>query len=391
MIMVGSNDIGRSARFRAALRLSLLLLLAITPLHVLAKRNAVLVAPVMEGPTQVEFSTEQTSKWTDLPMGTYRVPDSDVIISGHQKGGAAPALLFGVVGMAIQGSVNKGNGKEAMASSEKALTFSIDDEAKATLLRLMAEGDNAGKFTAEPTDRKFELTGAVVLSFANQAEALPYVTLRVKLLDAKGKKLWTTRYIASEGARKPVVGDGSWTADEGAPLRTHVSKMLELAIRTMLTDVANPYPRDEASLVTVRGFFPHVNKPLQVVGYKLAEENGRMLFLPNLGTTIVFAGVNILDAATVSYTPTVKGDKPLKLLKPDDPSLPALARASEASVVASAEASASIAAEPGVGEVAQEVDAAGIPADVDAEQEDQDDGDTDPAGLQDGLSETPSE
>ena len=353
----------------AALRLSFLLLLA-TPLHVFAGRNAVLLPPVMEGRTQVEFSTAQTSKWTDLPMGTYRVPDSDVIISGHQKGGAAPMLLFGVVGLAIQGSVNAGNGKEAMASSEQALTFSIDEEAKATLIKVMAEGDNATKFTADPTDRKFELTGAVVLSFANQAEALPYVTLRVKLLDAKGKKLWTTRYIASEGARKPVIGDGSWTANEGEPLRTHVSKMLELAIRTMFKDIAHPYARDEASLVTVHGFFPHVNKPLQVVGYKLAEENGRMLFLPNLGTTIVFAGVNILDTATVSYKPTVKGDKPLRLLKPDDPSLPALARASEASAATAPGATADMPAATGITE---ELPAEG-PAAVDADAEDQNDG-----------------
>jgi hypothetical protein len=331
---------------QALLRLSFLLLLASTPLHVLAGPKAVLTAPLGEGLTQVEFSTNQVSKWTDLPMGTYRVPNSDVIISGHQKGGAAPMLLFGVIGMAVQGSINAGNGKEAMASAEQALTFSIDDEAKAKLQAVMAEPDFAATFTSDAnTARKLEVTGAVVLSFANQAEALPYVTLRVKLLDNKGKKLWTTRYIASAGARKPVVGDGSWTADKGAPLRTHVSAMLELAIHTMLKDIAHPYPRDEASLVTVHGFFPHVNKPLQVVGYKLAEENGRMLFLPKLGTAIVFAGVNILDTATVSQAPTVKGDKPLKLLKPDDPSLPAQARAVDAPTLTSSDAPAEMPAD----------------------------------------------
>ncbi len=346
----------------SSLRLCFLVLLAATPLHVFAGKNAVQLAPQMEGPTQVEFSTAQTSKWTDLPMGTYRVPNSDVIISGHQKGGAAPMLLFGVVGMAVQGSMNAQNGKEAMASAEQALTFSIDDEAKATLAKLMAEPDNAAKFTAEATgDRKFELTGAVVLSFANQAEALPYVTLRVKLLDAKGKKLWTTRYIASEGPRKPVVGAGSWTADNGAMLHAHVSKMLELAIRTMLKDIAHPYPRDAASMVTVRGFFPHVNKPLQVVDYKLAEENGHLMFLPNLGTTIVFAGVNILDPATMSITPTVKGDAPLKLLKPNDPSLPAQARATAAAAVVTSETDTT-AATPAATDAVEE-----MPADADAD------------------------
>lgn len=237
-------------------------------------------------------------------------------------------LLFGVVGLAVQGSINAQNGKEAMASAEQALSISIDEEAKAVLARLIAEPSNAAKFTMGQTERKFEVTGAVVLSFANQAEALPYVTLRVKLLDKNGKKLWTTRYIASQGGRRPVVGEGSWTESGGLPLRANVSKNIETAIRTMLRDLNSPYPRDEASLLTAKGFFPHVNKPLQVVGYKLAEENGQILFLPKLGTTIVFAGVNVLTADTMNFAPTQPKDAPLKLLKPDDPSLPVLARAS---------------------------------------------------------------
>ena len=311
-----------------SLRLTFLLALIAIPLHALAGPNAIEIAPPQAGITQIEYSIKQTSKWTDLPMGTYRVPNSDVIISGHQKGGAAPMILFGVVGLAVQGSINAQNGKETMASAEQALTLSIDDEAKVVLTRLIAEPNNAAKFTMAETEHKFEVTGAVVLSFANQAEALPYVTLRVKLLDKSGKKLWTTRYIASEGGRKPVIGAGSWTENGGAPLRANVSKNIETAIRTMLRDISNPYPRDEASLLTAKGFFPHVNKPLQVVGYKLAEENGQILFLPKLGTMIVFSGVNVLTPNTMALVPTQPKDAPLKLLKPDDPSLPALARAS---------------------------------------------------------------
>lgn len=322
---------------QALLRLSLLLALASAPLQAFAAKNATELAPLGAGPTQVEFSTAQVSKWTDLPLGTYRVPNSDVIISGHQKGGAAPMLLFGVVGLAVQGSINAGNGKEAMASAEQALTLVIDEEAKAKLQAALADPAYAGKFTSEATDPKLEITGAVVLSFARNQDVLPYVTLRVKLMGKGGKdKLWTTRYIASKGARRPLVGDGSWTADGGAPLRAHVSGLLDTAIGTMLKDIANPYPRDEASLVTVRGYFPHVNKPLQVVGYKLAEENGQMLFLPKLGTTIVFAGVNILDTASVWHQPTVKGDKPLKLLKVDDPTLAGLVNPAAAPATANA-------------------------------------------------------
>jgi hypothetical protein len=349
------------------LRASLLLLLAALPFYAIAKTpKGTLAAPVAEGPTQVAFSTKAVSKWTDLPLGTYRVPNSDVIISGHQKSGAG--ILFGVVGVAIQNSVQKSNGKEALASAEQALTLSIDEEANALLQAAMADPAYAGKFTgAETPGRMYEVTGALVMSFASAQDALPYVVLRVKLLDGGGSKLWTTRYIASSGPRRPLVGEGSWTVEEGAMLRTHVSGLLKTAIDTMLRDIATPYPRDEASLVTVRGWFPHVNKPLEVVGYKLAEADGRLLFLPKLGTTIVFAGVNSLDTATMAVTPFAKGDKPLKLLKPTDPRLPTNAAAAT-TAVASAPATASdqpTSATTDAASDATAADAAALPAEAD--------------------------
>ena len=363
---------------RALVRLSLLLALASLPHHVLARSpNATQLPPTFDGPTQIEFSTDQVSKWTDLPLGTYRVPESDVIISGHQKGGAAPMLLFGLIGLAVQNGINAGNGKEAMASAEKALTLSIDDEAKAMLQAAIADPAYAQMFSIDATpDRKFEVTGAVVMSFANQLEVLPYVTMRVKLTDSKGKsKLWTTRYIASTGARRPLVGEGSWTENEGVLLRSHVSTLLDLAIQTMLKDIAKPYPRDESTLTTVHGFFPHVNKPLQVMGYKLAEENGRTLFLPKLGTTIVFAGVNVFDTDSMWQQPAGKKDKPLRLLKPDDPTLagiinrgvPAVAdAASDTAVVTQAKPAldAGTAVEPEVAEATASVEPAAANAEV---------------------------
>jgi hypothetical protein len=321
-------------------RLSFLLALASAPLLAAAGNpKATMVAPSFDGPTQIGFSTDQVSKWTDLPLGTYRVPNSDVIISGHQKGGAAPMLLFGLIGMAVQSGINAGNGKEAMASAERALTFSIDEEAKAKLVAALADPAYAGKFTVDTTaDRRFDVTGAVVMSFANELEALPYVTLRVKLMGKGGKsKLWTTRYIASSGARRPILGAGSWTENGGEALRPQVSTLLDLAIQTMLKDIATPYPREEASLTNVHGFFVHVNKPLQVVGYKLSEEDGRMLFLPKLGTSIVFAGVNVLDTASVWQQPAGKKDRPLKLLKPDDPTLAGIAPKAVAPVAGAAQ------------------------------------------------------
>lgn len=303
---------------------SCLLVFASLPFHAWAGTpKAVQVAPSFDGPTQVEFSADQTSKWTELPSGTYCVPNSDVVISGYKKANAVPFALFGLIGIAVRNSINAGRGNNAMASAEQALTFSIDEEAKAKLQAAMADPMYAGKFTADATPgRKFEVIGAVVMSFADQLEVLPYVTLRVKLIGNNGRsKLWTMRYIASTGARRPLVGEGSWTENGGIALRSQVSKLLDLAIHTMLTDIATPYPRDDASLTNVHGFFVHVNAPYQVVGYKLSEQNGRMLFLPKSSASIVFAGVNVLDTDSVWQQPASSKDRPLRRLKVDDPTL----------------------------------------------------------------------
>lgn len=304
----------------ARLRLVFLLLFASTPLHVLANPNATLAAPPESGVTRMEYTAGEMSRLTDLPSGAYRVPDSDVVISGYQKAKAAPLVLFGTVGMAINGSIDQYGSKDALTAAEQALTVSIDAEAKAKLQAAMAEADYAAVFSSDAkTYRRYEIIGSVALCFVNQRDVMPYVVLGVRLLDGRDATLWRTRYIAATGAAKPLVGDGSWTGDNA--LRPHVSQLLDLAMQTMLKDIAHPYPRDEASLITVRGHFLHDNKPLQLVGYKLAEENGRLLFLPKLGSTFVFAGVHVLDAASVAQKPTVKGDAPLKALDPYDPSL----------------------------------------------------------------------
>ena len=56
--------------------------------------------PAETQPIAITYSSEGPSGWTDLPLGAYRVPNSDVIVSGHEKGGIG--MLFGVVGVLAQ-------------------------------------------------------------------------------------------------------------------------------------------------------------------------------------------------------------------------------------------------------------------------------------------------
>lgn len=48
-------------------------------------------------PIAVDFTSEALSPWNDMPMGTYRVPSSQTLVSGFEKGSPL-AIALGVVG-----------------------------------------------------------------------------------------------------------------------------------------------------------------------------------------------------------------------------------------------------------------------------------------------------
>lgn len=286
-----------------------------------ASFNSTKPAPAQSQPIGVDFTAAELSGWTDLPIGTYRVPDSQVIISGHQKGGAA-GLLFGVVGVAIQHSANKAGGKDAVKEAEDALRISLVEEGKMAVSALVSGEPFATKFKAGsagvgPT---ISVSAAVVLTFINETEVRPFVVLKTKMPDTTRKtKGWSTRYIASSGAPRPLGGDSGWLTDGGTELRTTVSADLKKALEVMLRDVSSPFVRNESAMTTVEGHFPYVKAKLQTTGYQLGEDDASIYFIPKLGDVIVFAGVNIMPKSLTASRAMVKGDSPFKIIDDGKP------------------------------------------------------------------------
>jgi hypothetical protein len=282
-----------------------------------ASFNRTKPAPAESQPIVVEFSSEALSGWTDLPIGTYRVPDSQVIISGHQKGGAA-GLLFGVIGVAIQHGVNQSGGKQAVEDIEKALKINLTKDGQAAAHKLLATDAYAAKFKegAGPGS-VLSISTAVVLTYVNETDVRPYVILKASLGNpkSKDKKGWSTRYIASLQTPRPLVGDNSWTADAAEPLNSAIAANLERAIEVMLRDVSNPYPRNDAKLYAIEGNFPYVKPRLKTVGYLLGEDAESIYFIPKLGDVIVFSGVNVMANSITTHREAVKGDTPFGIVK----------------------------------------------------------------------------
>jgi hypothetical protein len=282
-----------------------------------ASFNRAKPAPHESQPMKVQFTTTDLSGWSDLPMGTYRVPDSQVIISGHQKGGAGPALLFGVVGMAVQSAVNSNAGKNTTKDAGDALRISLTSQAQGVADAMIAGDPFAKSFSsdANPAAPTLAVSSAVIMTFVNDTDVLPYVVLKATLTEPKATApKWTTRYIASAGLPRPLTGDHSWTSDGGKELRSTSTVELQRAIRFMLLDVASPYPRDDNKLTMVQGHFPFIKQRLETVGYELAEDQQSISFVPKLGDVMVFSGVNIMEKSATLYRAAEKSDPRFKAL-----------------------------------------------------------------------------
>jgi hypothetical protein len=275
--------------------------------------------PAQQRPVAVKVSGDEVSGWTDLPLGVYRVPDSHVIISGHQKGQAA-GLLFGLVGIAISHAANASAGADAITNAEKQLRIKLNDPLQASIDRLLAAGAFGSQFTGVTSaDPKLQLTPALVLSFVNDNDIRPYVIVRAALTGPDGKAQWNGRYIASSGESRPLLGAGGWLENDAAHLKTTIARNLELSMRTLATDVSRPFPRDENRLVTVLAQFPFVRAKFQVKGYPLSEDESSLTFVPKIGDVIVFSGVNVMDKKFITSRLATQDDPVFKVAE-EEPS-----------------------------------------------------------------------
>jgi uncharacterized protein YceK len=267
-------------------------------------------APVTTDTINIQYTDEELSGWSDLPMGTYSVPDSQVIISGHQKGGDA-GLLFGVIGVVIQGAVNSSDGEESVENLENSLKVTLTPLAQELTKKLISKKELENRFTTSGHDsgQVLSITSAVIITYVNDTDVRPYVILKASLTDSTSSKtVWTTRYIASSGTPHPLAGEQSFTSDQGALLKSTIAIALEQSIKFMLEDISSPKIRDDAKLTIVQGYFPYMKPKLEVVGYTVAEDEKFIAFAPKIGDAVVFTGVNIIDKSAAVYRVATKDD-----------------------------------------------------------------------------------
>ena len=178
-------------------------------------------------------------------MGTYRIPKSQVLISGFQYANALMIAAVPTVGISM--ATDTKGGRAAVQSYEEAPQLTLAAEAgeySKTLLTKIFED----KFTETPSPAApvLSISGDIVLQFFDDSPPRPFVVLKAQLFNPGSlSPTWGMRYAASVGRSRHFTGDGSWMADNAAALKAALSASLERALKVLLTDVATPFPRDD--------------------------------------------------------------------------------------------------------------------------------------------------
>ena len=264
-------------------------------------------APPSTAPvTTIVYSDKGPNGLSDVPLGIHRVPDSHVIISGHQKGGIG--ILFGVVGMLAESSANAQTGTSKVRNVEDDLRFDVTAKASELTKTILDDEKYRQRFTlsSEPTGDALTVTPYVVLTFQGEGEIRPYVVLKTKpSAGAGGEPPKTIKYFCCEGKALPLTGENGLSENNGARLKAFLAAELDTAIHVMLADRAQPYPRNDNSKISVNGYLPFVGKPFKLKGYDLGRYKDYSLIEFRSGA-LVFGGVNIAEPDSLEITPVGK-------------------------------------------------------------------------------------
>jgi hypothetical protein len=289
-------------------------LAALSAQPLLAQEAPPAAAPVATAPALPPLSLFIDGKgpngMSDLPMGVKRIPDSNIVVSGHQKGGPL-GLLFGVVGMAIQSAANTDAGGKRTNDIQDALRFDVTGRARELATSILAEEQFLGGYTlaTEESPSAVSVVPYIVLTFVNETEVRPYIVLKTKLdPGAEKDKPRTIKYFCCEGPAMPLTGEGSLTENNGEKLKALLNTELDTAMRLMLTDRRQPFARNDDARLDVNGSLPFVGKSFKWRGWDLGSFKDYRL-IEFRGGIMVFGGVHAVEPGALEIAPYVKKKK----------------------------------------------------------------------------------
>lgn len=254
----------------------------------------------------------------DLPVGTYSVPNTRLVVTGHQAGTQA-SMAFGLLGVLVGHVINSERGRSATGDASAMVSYDLASETERFIREDLVEGGNLQAAKGDETVNSGARVTVVpfgVLSFLDDTRARPYVVLRTTLRDDTGKEVWSTRYVAAAAGARPLSGEGGWLTDDAALLKQAMDSTLKRGVDVMLHDIAGRNQRDSKRQVMVGGNYAFIKQPLKLRGTVVEDEADHIAFAPQVGDVLTFSGVNIFERETVEIAAATEKDPNFQLYQP---------------------------------------------------------------------------
>ena len=272
--------------------------------------------PAMSQPISVGVTGDNLSSWSDMPAGTYAIPDSQVRVAGHQNIGTG-SLAFGIFGVMASISSNSATGEKLVRDTEEKLKIKLNDRVLAVAKDLIASEAFREKYAIEKANNASSVlfTPGLVLTFATDTEVIPYIVLKTHLRDSGGSEVWMSRYLIPAGKPRPMIGEGGWMDNDGVALNDAIQSGLEAGLRFALNDIRAPYPRDTNSKVYVVTRMTYLRTRVRGAFLKLMEDERFIAISFRAGG---LTGIHLLDKAGITEVrPPKDDDRGFDIVAPD--------------------------------------------------------------------------
>ncbi len=240
----------------------------------------------------------------DVPVGTYRVPESAFAVRKYMEISTA-AAAFGGLGVLAAHSSGVDDSKASVGGVEGIFRFDMASETIRVIRALRAQGYGSSNLAADGTTggATLRLRPNTYLTTKDGNKARLYVILKSQLLDKSGSEVWWTRYIYYVPGEYPIKGNGSWSANNGQLLRGKVAEGLAEAGKVLLKDSNGPSAGWDNRPVRIKMKIPGVDDIFTLEGTVLAQTDKTVILSPKTSTVSLFYGVSIIPKNEVELNP----------------------------------------------------------------------------------------
>jgi len=235
----------------------------------------------------------------DLPIGVYRIPDSNLYIANQQGDHAlvGASALFGLVGAGVAAADTEGKNKSEVAGFEEQLGSDVPKIAEDLLKKRMVGKRAEERFflSDDPANSPIQITTYAVLSFIEDKRWRLWTVLKVDYFPSGyGNREWYCRYISGTERPRPMDGPEGWSANNGKNLRSSLEKNLSNSIDVMLKDLSGGLRPEKPQQIRSRGRWMFYKKPQENTVTVIEAGTDRSVVLPQVEEDEYFAGINIL-------------------------------------------------------------------------------------------------